>query len=110
MQTKPVVSRAKAYLKVRQKNVRDAMKALQLDGLLLTHSPDLAYLTNFTGDDSIGLVTDKDFCLVTDFRYKEQAELEAGWLKIVVRDGKMEDALSKVVSDAGPVRIGFEAN
>jgi Xaa-Pro aminopeptidase len=110
MQTKPVVSRAKAYLKVRHKNVRDAMKHLKLDGLLLTHAPDLAYLTNFTGDDSIGLVTEKDFNLVTDFRYKEQAELEAGWLKIIVRDGKMEEALAKVVTDAGPVRIGFEAN
>ena len=60
MQTKtaPVVSRAKAYLKVRQKAVRDAMKELKLDRLLLTHPPDLAYLTNFTGEDSIGLITE----------------------------------------------------
>ena len=33
MQTKPVVSRAKAYLKARQKNVRDALKELKLDGI-----------------------------------------------------------------------------
>jgi Xaa-Pro aminopeptidase len=112
MQTKtaPVVSRAKAYLKVRQKAVRDAMKELKLDGLLLTHPPDLAYLTNFTGEDSIGLVTDKDFFLVTDFRYKEQAELEAGWLKVSIRDGKMSDALAKVLADAKLKRVGFEAN
>src|SRR5688572_33027258 len=105
-----VVSRAKAYLKVRQKNVRDAMKELKLDGLLLTHPPDLAYLTNFTGDDSIGLITPKDFFLVTDFRYQEQAELEAGWLKTTVRDGKIDDALAKVMTDAGVGRVGFEAN
>ena len=112
MQTKtaPVVSRAKAYLKVRQKAVRDAMKELKLDGLLLTHPPDLAYLTNFTGEDSIGLITDKDFHLVTDFRYREQAELEAGWLKVAVRDGKMSDALAKVLADAKLKRVGFEAN
>ena len=42
MQTKPVVSRAKAYLKVRHKSIRDAMKELKLDGFLLTHPPDLA--------------------------------------------------------------------
>jgi Xaa-Pro aminopeptidase len=113
MQTKTapaVVSRAKAYLKVRQKAVRDAMKELKLDGLLLTHPPDLAYLTNFTGEDSIGLVTEKDFFLVTDFRYKEQAELEAGWLKVSVREGKMSDALAKVLADAKLKRVGFEAN
>ena len=95
MQTKPVVTRAKAYLKVRQKNVRDALKELKLDGLLLTHPPDLAYLTNFTGDDSVGLITEKDFFLVTDFRYKEQAEQEAGWLKMSIREGKMSDALAQ---------------
>src|SRR5829696_4381443 len=107
---KTAVSRAKAYLKVRQKAVRDGMKELGLDGLLLTHPPDLAYLTNFTGEDSIGLITDKDFHLVTDFRYREQAELEAGWLKVTVRDGKMSDALAKVLADGKLKRVGFEAN
>jgi Xaa-Pro aminopeptidase len=105
-----VVSRAKAYLKARQKSVRDAMKHLKLDGLLLTHPPDLAYLTNFTGDDSVGLISEKDLFLVTDFRYEEQAAIEAGWLKVVVRDNKMEDALLKAIQAAKCKRIGFEAN
>jgi len=110
MLTKPAVSRAKAYLKVRHKNVRDAMKKLNLDGILLTHPPDLAYLTNFTGDDSVGLITEKDFFLVTDFRYQEQANLEAGWLKVSLRDGKMADALAAALAAAKVKRAGFEAN
>src|SRR5687767_4865812 len=112
--TKTAVSRAKAYLKVRQKTVRDGMKQLGLDGLLLTHPPDLAYLTNFTGDDSVGLVTEKEIHLVTDFRYEEQAEIEAGWLKVSIRDGKMGEALAKAMSGAlggaKVKRVGFEAN
>jgi Xaa-Pro aminopeptidase len=110
MQTKPAVSRAKAYLKARQKNVRDAIKELRLDGILLTHPPDLAYLTNFTGDDSVGIITEKDFLLVTDFRYQEQAEQEAGWLKTTIREGKMDEALAKVIVDSKLHRLGFEAN
>lgn len=110
MQTKPAVSRAKAYLKARMKNVRDALKELKLDGLLLTHPPDLAYLSNFTGDDSVGLITEKDFFLVTDFRYQEQAQQEAGWLATSIRDGKMSEALAKVLTDAKLRRVGFEAN
>jgi Xaa-Pro aminopeptidase len=105
-----VVSRAKAYLKVRHKSVRDAMKHLKIDGLLLTHPPDLAYLTNFTGDDSIGLIADKDIHLITDFRYEEQAQIEASWLKLTVRDGKMEEALIKAIGGAKVKRVGFEAN
>jgi Xaa-Pro aminopeptidase len=105
-----VVSRAKAYLKVRHKAVREAMKELKLDGLLLTHPADLAYLTNFTGDDSIGLITKDDLHLVTDFRYKEQADLEAGWLKVSLREAKMSDALAKTLIETGVHRVGFEAN
>jgi Xaa-Pro aminopeptidase len=110
-ETKPaVVSRAKAYLKARQKNVRDAMKQLNLDGLLLTHPPDLGYLSNFTGEDSIGLIAEKDFFLVTDFRYQEQAALEAGWLKVRVRDARMADTLATTLVESKAKRIGFEAN
>jgi Xaa-Pro aminopeptidase len=107
---KTVVSRAKAYLKVRHQNVRAAMKELKLDGLLLTHPPDLAYLTNFTGDDSVGLITEKDFFLTTDFRYQEQAAQEAGWLKVHIREAKMADVLAKMLADAKVKRVGFEAN
>jgi Xaa-Pro aminopeptidase len=105
-----IVSKPKAYLKVRQKTVRTAMKELNLDGLLLTHPPDLHYLTNFTGDDSVGLITHKDLFLVTDFRYKEQAQIEAGWLKTSLREAKMSDALAKLLRENPLKRIGFEAN
>jgi Xaa-Pro aminopeptidase len=107
---KPAVTRAKAYLKARHKTVRDALKALKLDAMLLTHPPDLAYLTNFTGHDSIGLITAKDIFLVTDFRYQEQAKLEAGWVKLAVRDELMGQTLAKTLIDSGSKRIGFEAN
>ncbi len=104
------VSRAKAYLKVRLVAVRRAMKELKLDGILLTHPPDLAYLSNFTGDDSVGLVTEKDFFLATDFRFQEQAELEAGWLKVRLRDAKMSECLAATMAEAKCRRVGFEAN
>ena len=107
---KPIVTRAKAYLKVRHTNVRDALKELKLDGILLTHPPDLAYLTNFTGDDSVGLITPKEFFLATDFRYEEQAAIEAGWLKVFIRDAKMADTLAKMLAAAKVKRIGYEAN
>ncbi|HEX4054253.1 MAG TPA: Xaa-Pro peptidase family protein [Tepidisphaeraceae bacterium] len=105
-----VVSKAKAYLKVRQQAVRGAMKKLNLDGLLLNAQSDLAYLTNFTGDDSIGIITANNFILVTDFRYTEQAEIEAGWLKAVTREGKMDTALAGAILETKAKRVGFEAN
>ena len=108
--TQTAVSKPKAYLKARHKAVREAMKELKLDAVMLTHPADLHYLTNFTGDDSVGLITAKDFFLVTDFRYTEQASLEAGWLITSMREAKMSDAIAKVLKAHPLKRVGFEAN
>ncbi len=109
-ETKTIVSRPKAYLKVRHQVVRTAMKALNLDAILLTHSPDLAYLTNFTSSDAVGLITDKDFRIATDFRYRDQLATDAGWLKLHLRESKMSDVLARVFSETKVKRVGFEAN
>jgi len=55
-------------------------------------------------------VTGKDFYIVTDFRYQEQAAQEAGWVDLAIRNGKMSDTLAKTMIDAGVKRVGFEAN
>ncbi len=107
---KPPITKAKVYLKVRQQNTRKAMKRLGLDGLLLTHGPDLGYLTNFSGNDSVGLLTEKDFFLISDFRYQELAQQEAGWLDLVIRQGRMAEALAQTIKRSGALKIGFEAN
>jgi Xaa-Pro aminopeptidase len=104
------VSRAKAYLKVRHQAVRAAMKELKLDGMLLTHPPDLSYLTNFTGEDSVGLITEKDFLFATDFRYQEQIANEAGWVKVHLREAKMADTIARMLAAGKVNRVGFEAN
>ena len=108
----PVV-KPKAYLKARHKKVLRAMDALEIDGLLLTHAPDVSYLTNFTGEDSVGLFTKQAVTIVTDFRYVEQIALEAAWVEVVHRDGKihkMADAVAHALARAGVGRAGFEAN
>lgn len=107
---KAVSPKPKAYLKVRHKAIRDAMKELKVDAFLLTHDADLAYLTNFTGEDSIGIVTQDSITLVTDFRFTEQADLEAPWLNVVKRTGKMSDALGQTLLNLKLKKVAFEAN
>jgi len=104
------VRTAQAHLLARQQSVRRALTELKLDGLLLTHPADLAYLSGFTGDDSIGLITARNFFLITDFRYEEQYQIEAPWLNVTLRTGKMSEALAKAILKSKATRIGFESN
>lgn len=86
------------------------MTSRGLDTLLLTHPADLAYLSDFTGHDSIGVFTADSFILVTDFRYSEQAQIECPWLKTVMREGKMADALVTALVETKSAKVGFESN
>lgn len=103
-------SSAKPYLLARQQTVRQALAARGIDALLLTHPADLAYLSDFSGHDSIGVFSSDDFLLVTDFRYTEQAQIECPWLKTVMRDGKMADTLVTALTSLKSTKVGFESN
>ena len=107
---KTIVSKAKAFLKARHTRVREAMKHLQLDALLLTHAPDVSYLTEFSGEDTFAIITEKEIHLISDFRYHEQIEMECGWVKLTLREGKMAGTLAKLLTGLKPRRLGFEAD
>src|SRR5688500_9232279 len=62
----------------RQAALRAALGAEGLDGLLVTHLPNIRYLTGFTGSAALLLVHAEATVLVTDFRYEVQAPAEAG--------------------------------
>jgi Xaa-Pro aminopeptidase len=53
----------------RLSNVRDAMGAAGLDGLVVTHLPNIRYLTGFEGSAGVVLVTRSECLLGVDFRY-----------------------------------------
>jgi Xaa-Pro aminopeptidase len=62
----------------RQQTLRGALEAEGLDGLLVTHLPNIRYLTGFSGSAALLLVRRDGSILVTDFRYAAQATQEAG--------------------------------
>lgn len=81
-----------------------------LDASIVTHRPDVRYLTGFSG--SSGAL----FCppaaapvLITDFRYEEQAadQVDSAVRVHITRDGLVA-ALGELVRDAGASRIGFD--
>ena len=55
-----------------------------LDGLLVTHLPNIRYLCGFRGSAGALLVTPKGAWFFTDGRYTEQARNEVGGAKIVI--------------------------
>lgn len=89
--------------------LRERLKAEGLAGLLVTHLPNIRYLTGFSGSSGAVLIFPAETVLVTDFRYETQAADEVGDHARV--DIVRADAWERVATLAGRGRgegWGFE--
>ena len=88
--------------------LRLKLKPRGAPALLVTDPTNVGYLSGFTGDDSWMLACDGRPCLITDFRYAEQAEHECPDVRRVIRRGAMVEALAKVVRRRRLTTLGFD--
>jgi Xaa-Pro aminopeptidase len=91
-------------------SLRQVISDNNLDGFMVTKTVNCQYLAGFTGSNAILIITEADNCLITDFRYIEQAEKETQGFRIVKPIGQIEDALADLVSRLGIKRLGYEEN
>ena len=94
----------------RQTALRGALEADGLDALLVSHLPNIRYLTGFTGSAGLLLVRPDATTLITDFRYAVQAPNEAGSAAVVEIDQKsVWDRLGRLLAGVAPGALGIEA-
>ena len=68
----------------RQKQLQSAIEQAGLDALLVTHLPNVQYLSGFTGSAAALLIAEKQIVLFTDGRYTAQAKSEVEGARIVI--------------------------
>ncbi len=92
--------------------VRSSLVELGFQGLLISHLPNLRYLTGFSGSNGWLLLGDSRAIFVTDGRYEQQAEEElAGDVEfelLVVRDGILGELADRARQEFGVSKVGFE--
>ena len=80
------------------------------DALLVTHLPNIRYLSGFTGSAGLLLLHARETVLVTDFRYAEQAPAEVGDCALVAIDRtNVWERLGKVLASLAPRALAVEA-
>lgn len=81
-----------------------------VDALLVTHLPNIRYLTGFSGSAGLLLVMPSGSVLLTDFRYAVQAPLEAPAVEVQIDPVSIWDRLGRVLGQRGVDRLGIEAH
>jgi len=90
-------------------NLREALAAQELDGILITQPENRRYLSGFTGSAGVLVVTQDRASLATDFRYYEQVKAQAhGWELVPVTDSLIK-TLAEHVMGLGAAKLGFES-
>ena len=103
------------FLGARVSRVREFLTEQDLDALIVTHLPNVFYLTNFSGSAAIVVLTRRDVRFITDFRYVSAVEsllaeeTSCQDTTLVPVDRTYDETLASVVRGLGAVRVGFEA-
>jgi Xaa-Pro aminopeptidase len=94
---------------------REELRSSSLDALVVTHLPNIRYLTGFNGTAGLVLLTAERCALVVDFRYATAARstIEGGELadavEIVVAPQSYDETLLPMLKRLGARRTGIEA-
>ena len=91
----------------RRRRVADGLAARKLDALLVSFSPNLRYLSGFTGSNGALLVLPDRSILFTDPRYQIQAAQEST-CHIRIGKGPLTDEVLAALRRLGVRRIGYE--
>ena len=94
----------------RLKNVVARMRRKNIGGFLITNLDNIRYLTGFTGSSGMLLITKKETYFMTDFRYKEQADIEVKEACIIIVKGDLGKTI-KTISKKTDIRaLGIESS
>ncbi len=103
---------ARAAVALRLERVRAHARAAGVDALVVSHLPNVQYLTGFSGSAGALVLLPSACLLVVDFRYVTAATaLSEGWGGLVtVRtfDRSYDEALIAVLIELGCERVGIE--
>ncbi|HVM11898.1 MAG TPA: Xaa-Pro peptidase family protein [Actinomycetota bacterium] len=93
----------------RRRRLLTRLDDLGIDALLVTHLPNVRYLTGFTGSNGQLLIAANHAVFLTDPRYEEQARHEAPDVERATYRLDFPSSFAEISGDLGLARVGFEA-
>jgi Xaa-Pro aminopeptidase len=103
------------FLTARHRALAESLRSASVDALIVTHRPNVAYLSHFFGSAGVVLATVDRLALVSDARYEGvvtglAAEIPGLTAEVVPPGGgSVEERVTTVLAHWAPARVGFEA-
>lgn len=95
--------------KNRLQGLRQRLIEKEIDAIFISQPENRRYLSGFDGSSGYLLITAQDTILATDFRYVEQAKIQAPDYQIFQTKGDIGGWFPKLVAGLNLKKLGFEA-
>lgn len=95
---------------IRVEKVRNTMRELEIDGLIVYSPYNLRYLANFTGTTGYALLTLDEAYFVTDARYTQQAQKQAQGYTVIEHKTGWMGVFADLIQKHHLKHVGFEAD
>ena len=96
-------------IKARRQRLSQGLAEKEIDAIFVSQPENRRYLSGFDGSSGYLLITPQDAILATDFRYIEQAKIQAPGYEIFQITGDIVDWFPKLVAELNLRNLGFEA-
>jgi len=96
-------------IKARLQKLRQGLAEKEIDAILISQPENRRYLSGFNGSSGYLLITPQKTILATDFRYLEQAKIQAPDYETFQVIGDIVDWFPKLVAGFDLRKLGFEA-
>jgi len=93
----------------RLQRLRQKLAEKEIDGIYVSQPENRYYLSGFDGSSGYLLITPQNAALATDFRYIEQAKIQAPSYQIFQITGNTSVWFPRLVAELDLSRLGFEA-
>jgi Xaa-Pro aminopeptidase len=94
--------------KTRRKALTGLISAAKLDALVVTHPANWYYLTGFTGEAGVLIVSQGAATLVTDGRFTTQVRQETSAVRLIEQKGSLLDSTGRFLRQKSLRRAGFD--
>jgi Xaa-Pro aminopeptidase len=98
----------KTLFQRRRRMVFSNMAAAKLDGLLSTNPANWYYLTGFTGEAGVVVVSRKGTALITDGRFMVQGREETSGVRLIQQKRSLFESVGEYLKASGMKRVGFD--
>ena len=90
--------------------IREVIAGAGLDGILISNGENRRYLSGFIASAGFLLITSSETRLITDFRYTEQAAIQAPGFMVVRQSGRLSEWFPPILAELGICKLGIESD